>query len=82
MTIHDIASAVAGSKDDNASLTAAIRVFVMGYYKMAATEEGHNRAGHGPGGSFMEELVRGQTKGMGGEDPARSKACLRLVSYR
>ena len=28
------------------SLTAAIRVFLLDYFKAAATEEGHRRAGH------------------------------------
>lgn len=31
------------------SLTAATRVFVMNYYRSAATERGHERAGHGQG---------------------------------
>lgn len=30
------------------SLTAAIRVTIMLYFKTAATERGHLRAGHGP----------------------------------
>lgn len=29
------------------SLTAAIRVFILGYFRAAATEPGHRRAGHG-----------------------------------
>jgi len=29
------------------SLTAAIRVHVMDYFRVAATEDGHRRAGHG-----------------------------------
>jgi len=29
------------------SLTAAIRVYVMDYFRVAATEDGHRRAGHG-----------------------------------
>jgi len=58
VTIHDIATVVAIRKPPNSSLTAAIRVFVMAYFRSAATEEGHSRAGHGPGGSFMESLMR------------------------
>ena len=58
VTIHDIASVVSVRKAVNTSLTAAIRVFVMAYYRMAATEEGHNSAGHGPGGSFMSTLLQ------------------------
>lgn len=47
VTIHDIATVVSVRKAQNTSLTAALRVFVMAYYRMAATEEGHNNAGHG-----------------------------------
>lgn len=57
VTMHDIATIVSERKSDNTSLTAAIRVFVMAYFRMAATEEGHNHAGHGPGGSFMSSLM-------------------------
>jgi len=60
VTVHDIATIVAVRKSQNSSLTAALRVFVMAYFRMASTEEGHNIAGHGPGGSFMRSLV--QTK--------------------
>lgn len=58
VTVHDIATIVAVRKPQNSSLTAAIRVFVMAYFRMAATEEGHNSAGHGPGGVFMRTLVQ------------------------
>lgn len=46
-SIHDICTLVCLRKKENTSLTAAIRVFVMLYYKAATTEEGHRRAGHG-----------------------------------
>jgi predicted DNA-binding ribbon-helix-helix protein len=57
LSIHEIATAVSGRKPANSSLTAAIRVFVMAYFRATATEEGHSRAGHGPGGSFIASLV-------------------------
>jgi predicted DNA-binding ribbon-helix-helix protein len=57
LSIHEIATAVSGRKPANSSLTAAIRVFIMAYFRAAATEEGHSRAGHGPGGSFIASLV-------------------------
>lgn len=57
VSIHDIATIVAFRKPQNSSFTAAIRVFVMAYFRMAATEDGHNSAGHGPGGSFMSSLL-------------------------
>ena len=46
-TIHDICSLIYVRKSRNTSLTAAIRVFLMLYYRAAATDDGHRRAGHG-----------------------------------
>ena len=46
-TIHDICSLVSMRKRPRTSLTAAIRVFLMLYYKAASTEKGHDKAGHG-----------------------------------
>lgn len=62
LTIHDIATVVSARKSPNTSLTAALRVFVMAYFRMAATEEGHNNAGHGPGGAFMRSLTARKTE--------------------
>lgn len=53
-TIHNICSLIALRKMDETSLTAAIRVFLMLYYRAASTSAGHNRAGHG---SF-ESMIR------------------------
>lgn len=46
-TIHDICTVVSLRKNQKTSLTAAIRVFLMLYFRAAATEEGHRRVGHG-----------------------------------
>lgn len=35
------------------SLSNAVRVFIVGYYRKAATEKGHDRAGHGRGDPFV-----------------------------
>ena len=48
-TIHQICTSVSLQKDEQTSLTAAIRVFVMNYFRSASTEEGHSKAGHGHG---------------------------------
>jgi predicted DNA-binding ribbon-helix-helix protein len=48
-TVHQICTTVSLQKQDKTSLTAAIRVFVMRYFRLASTEEGHARAGHGYG---------------------------------
>jgi predicted DNA-binding ribbon-helix-helix protein len=46
-SIHVLCSLIAQRKRVQSSLTAAVRVFVMLYYRAAATEEGHVCAGHG-----------------------------------
>lgn len=56
-TIHDICTVVFLRKNENTSLTAAIRVFLMLYFKAATTEEGHKLAGHG---SFENMCRRAQ----------------------
>ena len=45
--IHDICTLIFVRKKQRTSLTAAIRVFLMLYYKCASTEDGHRAAGHG-----------------------------------
>lgn len=57
LTPHDICSMIAERKEPEASLTGAIRVFLLSYFRQAASEEGHARAGHG-GGRLrrMEEI--------------------------
>lgn len=46
-SVHDICSLVFVRKSPLTSLTAAIRVFLMLYYKAATTDVGHREAGHG-----------------------------------
>ena len=46
-SIHEICSLIYLRKNKQTSLTAAIRVFLMLYFRASATEEGHARAGHG-----------------------------------
>ncbi len=48
-TLHQICTTVSLQKQEETSLTAAIRVFVMRYFRNASTEEGHAKAGHGYG---------------------------------
>lgn len=57
---HDICTLIAMRKRGNSSLTAAIRVFIMLYYKAASTEEGHLRANHG---SFEKMMMRAKING-------------------
>ncbi|MBY6265467.1 hypothetical protein EI613_26620 [Azospirillum sp. 412522] len=41
------------SSRSGVSLANALRVFVVGYFRQAATERGHARAGHGKGRPFI-----------------------------
>ena len=45
--IHEICTLVSVRKSQGTSLTAAIRVFLMLYFRAAATEDGHEKVGHG-----------------------------------
>jgi predicted DNA-binding ribbon-helix-helix protein len=56
-SIHDLCSLVSIRKQPQTSLTAAIRVFIMLYYKASSTEEGHARAGHG-NFEFMKQRAK------------------------
>lgn len=80
--IHDVCSLIQMRKNPNTSLTAAIRVFLMLYYRAATTEQGHARAGHGDFNVMMSRAQttsealhmrqRGRSAGRGrvGADPA------------
>ncbi|MGB0719504.1 MAG: ribbon-helix-helix domain-containing protein [Bdellovibrionales bacterium] len=56
-SIHDICTLVSLRKNAKTSLTAAIRVFLMLYFRASSTEDGHVRAGHG-NFEFMKERAR------------------------
>ena len=59
LSIHQIATAIERRKPAETSLTAAMRVFIMAYYKAAATESGHRRAGHGRGAVDLLPALQG-----------------------
>jgi predicted DNA-binding ribbon-helix-helix protein len=46
MRMNDLCTIVSQNKKEHASLTAAIRVFIMRYFRSASTEDGHENAGH------------------------------------
>lgn len=48
-SLHEVCTQIAAQRQSGASLTAAIRVFIMAYFRAAATDDGHRRAGHGSG---------------------------------
>ena len=54
-TIHEIGSMV-DQRRQGSSLTAALRVFIMLYFRAAANEEGHAEAGHGTGAIDLDKV--------------------------
>jgi len=54
VSIHALCSRINDRKDANTSLTAAIRVFALAYFRAAATEDGHVKASHGYGDPFFQ----------------------------
>jgi len=56
-SMNEVCTVVANAKPDNSSLTAAIRVFVMAYFRAAATEDGHGKVGHGRGAALLNRPV-------------------------
>lgn len=48
-SLHAVCTQIAAQRQPGTSLTAAIRVFIMAYFRAAATDDGHRRAGHGSG---------------------------------
>jgi predicted DNA-binding ribbon-helix-helix protein len=46
VSVHDVCTIVS-QRRTRSSLTAALRVFVLGYFRAAATESGHLDVGHG-----------------------------------
>lgn len=60
-TIHELATAIHKTKEPGTTLTAALRVFAVLYFRAAATEDGHSRAGHG---DFRAMLARARLSSM------------------
>ena len=58
-SVHEICTMVNVRKDPSRSLTSAIRVFLIAYYRSAATEDGHYRAGHGQDYQFVQRHSMG-----------------------
>jgi predicted DNA-binding ribbon-helix-helix protein len=63
-TPHDVCSYVAERKPLNGSLTSSLRVFILDYFRISATEDGHNRAGHGQGMFLLQQQERREMRAM------------------
>jgi predicted DNA-binding ribbon-helix-helix protein len=73
--MHQICTTVFLQKLEETSLTAAIRVFIMRYYRQAATEDGHVKAGHGYGLTLGLSMGVAHTSHAGGI-PAMAAAAM------
>ena len=70
-SIHELCTLINFRKNRRTSLTAAIRVFLMLYFRAATTDEGHGKAGHG---SFdnMKRRAGWHERGLNATVPAAS----------
>src|SRR4051794_5372183 len=71
LSIHVVCTMIDARRQDGTSLTAAVRSFMVTYYRGAATIEGHRRAGHGKGEPFGW--------GFDGDDPEPEEKALHEV---
>lgn len=78
-SVHDISTLVYVRKKKETSLTAAIRVFIMLYYRAASTEQGHLKAGHGDFGA-MKRRARIPTEYESFFKKGRRRGDLRRIS--
>lgn len=78
-SIHDLCSLIYIRKRETTSLTAAIRVFLMLYFRAASSETGHSNAGHGSFASMKARACISDDYELFFERKMRSK---RSVSYR
>jgi predicted DNA-binding ribbon-helix-helix protein len=76
--IHDICTLVHIRKREGTSLTAAIRVFLMLYYRASSTEIGHMQAGHG---SFEDMIGRANISEEALGRPIKKQASYKNVYY-
>lgn len=56
-THHELCDIISRTKPVSATLTAAVRLFILMYFRYAATEEGHRDAGHGKGDNSLFDRV-------------------------
>ncbi len=56
-THHEICDLIAQRKHRASSLTAAVRLFILVYFRIAADEKGHAEAGHGSGDSSLFDRI-------------------------
>lgn len=70
-SIHELCSLISFRKNKRTSLTAAIRVFLMLYFRAATTEDGHGKAGHGSFDSMKRRAGWHERSGGAPQQPAQ-----------
>jgi predicted DNA-binding ribbon-helix-helix protein len=70
-SVHEICSRVEFNRQES-TLTAAIRVFILAYFREAATEQGHSLAGHGRRRGVIGGVA--EHAGAGAADDSRREA--------
>ncbi len=78
-SIHELCTLVEKCKRACSTLTAAIRVFLMLYYRAATTEDGHVHAGHGDI-SRMRSRIEKRTPGKTTEEAATPHSDAMIVA--
>jgi predicted DNA-binding ribbon-helix-helix protein len=73
-TPHDVCSYVAGRRPPHGSLASSLRVFVLSYFQTCATEDGHQRAGHGQGMFLAVQEELKQMRASKPDQPERERA--------
>ena len=63
ITVHKLCTVIDQRRAPRLTLTAAIRVFALAYFREASTEDGHLRASHGRGEPFIYDQMPGETAG-------------------
>ena len=75
-TLHEVCTAIEDQRRP-LSLTAAVRVFILTYFRAAATEAGHRAAGHGKQPALERNLAAiaaVKPQGRGGQVRRRKQA--------
>jgi predicted DNA-binding ribbon-helix-helix protein len=57
-TPHDVCTFAADRRLPHGSLASSLRVVILDYFRISATEDGHRKAGHGQGMFLSEQQER------------------------
>ena len=81
-SVHELCSLISFRKNRRTSLTAAIPVFLLIYFRAATTGEGHGKAGDGSFGSMKRRAGWHERSSANGSQPAKPNPYLQLNQER